>query len=101
MHRAVILADNGFVHDVPMGILSDTVEPVADTPEQSREADFDGGLKQARAICLAQFERHYLRWLLSRTRGNVSEAARRAGTERRHLGRMIKRTGLSPSMFRP
>jgi DNA-binding NtrC family response regulator len=45
------------------------------------------------------FDERYLRWLLGETRGNVSAAARRARTERRHLGRLIRRIGIDPNAF--
>ncbi|MEX2631472.1 MAG: sigma 54-interacting transcriptional regulator [Tistlia sp.] len=118
MHRAAILAEEGRLDALPLGVLAgigraaplavadgrgaggaEEVGPEAAAPS-SDEGDYDGGLKRAKARCLREFERRYLEWLLCRTRGNVSAAARTAGTERRHLGRMIKRAGLSPEMFR-
>jgi DNA-binding NtrC family response regulator len=112
MHRAAILAEEGRLEQLPLGVLSGIARaaPSAEagaaakaeeTAAPPREVgDYDGGLKRAKARCLQQFERRYLQWLLYQTRGNVSAAARTAGTERRHLGRMIKRAGLSPEMFR-
>jgi two-component system, NtrC family, response regulator GlrR len=52
-------------------------------------------LKQARAEAVAQFERTYLAELLRQHGGNVTQAARAARTERRTLGRLIKKHGLS------
>jgi two-component system, NtrC family, response regulator GlrR len=52
-------------------------------------------LKQARAEAIAQFERTYLAELLRHHGGNVSQAARAARTERRTLGRLLKKHGLS------
>jgi len=46
------------------------------------------------------FERNYLTRLLADHRGNVSEAARVAGKERRDLGRLLKKHGLNPKLFR-
>jgi two-component system response regulator GlrR len=53
-----------------------------------------GPLLPARRRAAMAFEYRYLRELLAATGGNVSEAARRAGTERRAMGRMLKRHGL-------
>jgi two-component system, NtrC family, response regulator GlrR len=53
----------------------------------------------ARAEALAKFESSYLRTLLAAASGNVSEAARRAGKERRLFGRMMKRNGIDREEF--
>jgi two-component system response regulator GlrR len=53
----------------------------------------------ARAEALARFESDYLRTLLAAAGGNVSEAARRAGKERRLFGRMMKRNGIEREEF--
>jgi len=100
MHRATILAEDGALDHIPMGVLSESAtSPVACSPDE--QADYQGGLKCARSRFLKRFERDYLRWLLRDADGNISAAARLAGTERRHLGRMIKRLGLSAEAFRP
>src|SRR5207248_1309803 len=53
----------------------------------------------ARAEALAKFESGYLRTLLAAAGGNVSEAARRAGKERRLFGRMMKRNKIEREEF--
>ncbi|WP_200808416.1 sigma 54-interacting transcriptional regulator [Tistlia consotensis] len=101
MHRAAILADQGRLDELPPGVLPEPGQTAAtEAGAAVEDPDYRGGLKRAKARCLQQFERRYLEWLLCQTRGNVSAAARTAGTERRHLGRMIKRAGLSAEMFR-
>ncbi|MFO1322815.1 MAG: sigma-54 dependent transcriptional regulator [Burkholderiales bacterium] len=55
--------------------------------------------KLARALALTQFETGYLRALLAATRGNVSEAARRAGKERRVFGRLLKKHNIARTDF--
>jgi DNA-binding NtrC family response regulator len=96
MHRAVILAADELVADLPLGTLARPA-PADDRATQC----FDGGLKQARAREIESFERRYLGWLLDRTRGNIAAAAREAGTERRNLGRILKRLGLEAGAYRP
>ena len=100
MHRATILDDGGVLDHIPMGVLSETcrLTPCDKIPDEC--AEYLGGLKSARSRCLERFERCYLQWLLREATGNISCAARKAGTERRHLGRMIKRAGLSAAEFR-
>ena len=46
------------------------------------------------------FERSYLESMLARTRGNVSEAARMAGKNRRALFELIRKHDISPAAFR-
>lgn len=50
--------------------------------------------RQAKAAAISEFERRYLEWLLTETKGNISAAARRAGKERRALGKLLKKHGL-------
>ena len=57
--------------------------------------DFQG----AKARAIADFERDFLSKLLSRTGGNVSEAARIARKERRALGKLIKKHGIDRRQF--
>lgn len=42
----------------------------------------------------AQFERTYLEWLLGRTGGNISQAAREANMDRKHLHKLMRKHGL-------
>jgi DNA-binding NtrC family response regulator len=53
--------------------------------------------KEARAQVLHDFEERYLRALLERSRGNVSQAARDARMDRSHLIDLLTRHGLRPS----
>jgi two-component system, NtrC family, response regulator GlrR len=54
----------------------------------------------AKASALAEFDRRFLRDLLTRSGGNVTRAAAEAGKDRRALGRLVKRCGLRPADFR-
>jgi len=53
--------------------------------------------KEARAQVLQEFEASYLRALLERTQGNVSQAAREARMDRSHLIDLLQRHKLKPS----
>ena len=48
----------------------------------------------ARERLLAEFERRYLAWLVGRTAGNMSKAARIAGVDRTTLYRLMEKHGL-------
>lgn len=61
--------------------------------EQSAPASYRAAKQQA----IAEFEHAYLAALIDRSKGNVSVAARIAGTERRHLGRLLKKHRLQKS----
>jgi two-component system, NtrC family, response regulator GlrR len=49
----------------------------------------------AKARALEQFDRAYLSQLLTLAGGNITKAAVLAGKERRALGKMLKRYGIS------
>jgi len=51
--------------------------------------------RSAKARAIAEFDRRFLARVLRTTGGNISEAARMIGTERRHLGRLLKKYEMS------
>lgn len=51
----------------------------------------DTTYSSAKSMVVEQFERHYLSQLMMRTRGNVTQAARLAGKERRAFGKLLKK----------
>jgi two-component system, NtrC family, response regulator GlrR len=53
--------------------------------------------RHAKEQAVADFEHAYLVQLIDQAQGNVSVAARLACTERRHLGRLLKKHGISRS----
>ena len=55
------------------------------------------GFQDAKARAIADFERAYITELLSRTQGNISQAARVSGKERSRLCKLVKNTGSSAS----
>lgn len=98
MHRAILLADGGRELPDTMRLTSSHVQaPCA--PKRDRGMFF-GTLKSERARRTEEFEREYLTWLLGRSKGNISAASIEAGTERRHLGRLIHRHGIQVEDFR-
>jgi DNA-binding NtrC family response regulator len=54
----------------------------------------------ARAAALAEFDRRFLRELLTRVSGNITHAAAAAGKDRRALGRLVKKYGFRSVDFR-
>jgi DNA-binding NtrC family response regulator len=55
--------------------------------------------RKAKATAIARFERAYITELLSRSRGNISLAARMSGKERSRLGKLVKKYGLERESF--
>lgn len=56
--------------------------------------------RTAKAELVAAFDRRFLHKLMQDSRGNVSEAARAAGKERRELGRLLRKYAIRPENFR-
>ena len=68
------------------------------TPHATNESAFhfepDKSYRETRARYDGEFERRYVKWLLSRHSGNISAAAREAKMDRKHLHDMAKKHGL-------
>lgn len=58
-----------------------------------------GSLREQKKRVMAEFECRYLRDLMRQTHGNVTQAARLAGTERRAFGRLLKKHGIDRSSY--
>jgi two-component system response regulator GlrR len=61
-------------------------------PEAVAEKTF----RSAKRIAVESFERNYVEDLLAKHRGNVTQAARAAGKDRRAFGRLVKKYGVTP-----
>ena len=94
MHRALLLTDAG------LGITTLSLDG-GQSPLSPADMVrvFTGKLREERAQLNAAFERDYASQLLAMTQGNITAAARVAGTERRYFGRMVARAGLRASAF--
>jgi len=73
----------------------------ADIPLRSEERSepstpFAGGPKSE---AMAEFERHYLTRLLREHAGNVSQAARASGNDRRTFQRLLRKHGIERADF--
>jgi DNA-binding NtrC family response regulator len=99
-HAVVMLEPGQAVQpdDIPLG-----GEPQAATSAEDAAAFVSSDLlgqsyHVARERVIAQFERRYLSWLVSRAGGNMSKAARLAGVDRTTLYRLMERHGLQREM---
>ena len=75
------------------------LEPPADSDATSASAP--ARFNHAKAEAISRFEVRYLSDLMARSQGNVTAAAKLAGTERRHLGRLLKKHRIETSGSRP
>jgi DNA-binding NtrC family response regulator len=99
VQRALLLSDDTALHVEPLA-------PPGQAPAMPAlsecAAAADAGLQRfndARDDAMRRFERGYLESLMQATAGNVTHAARLAGKERRSLGRLLKRHGISGALF--
>jgi len=60
-----------------------------------------GTFKAAKQQTIEKFERNYVEELLARHRGNITQAAREAGKERRAFGRLIKKYRIGSERCNP
>ena len=67
--------------------------PKAEPGERSLRASADRPFHEAKAELIERFERSYVQDLMRRYGDNISQAARESGIDRKHLYRLLKRTG--------
>ncbi len=98
IHREFLMTDGPVMH-------LHCLAPPGAHRKEAREAALsritESRFQEAKASAIAQFERAYIVELLSRTRGNISEAARISGKERSRLGKLVKKYGLERTSFVP
>jgi DNA-binding NtrC family response regulator len=70
--------------------------PPAATAVAEAQADF----RRAKSLAVAEFERNYLRELLTRTKGNISLAAKLSRKDRSALNKLVKKHGIVTHLFR-
>jgi DNA-binding NtrC family response regulator len=71
-----------------------SLQPHGSAPEVPLRTDLP--FAEAKQAVVDAFERHYLRDVLARAGGNLSEAARQSGVDRKHLRALARRHGLLP-----
>ena len=86
VHRSFLQGEDGHPLDLPGEARPDAAAAPHDYASE-------------RAALLADFEQRYLRRVLAAASGNVTQAARLAGKERRLFGRMLKRHGIARAEF--
>tara|TARA_R110002096_G_scaffold436038_2_gene665750 strand:+ start:3769 stop:5139 length:1371 start_codon:yes stop_codon:yes gene_type:complete len=81
---------------------TDILSPVSHARPNSRPPTapahaemLDMPFKEAKGLLVEAFERDYLEQLLTKHRGNISQAANEAGIDRNYIHRLIKKYGLT------
>ena len=99
-HAVVMLEPGQQVQpaDIPAGSAPVEASPVATSEGFVPDEILGQSYHVARERVIAQFERRYLKWLVSQAGGNVSKAARLAGVDRTTLYRLMERHGLQHEM---
>lgn len=92
LHRAILSSPGVEIQVEDISPDQENVSPIS--PSTTR-INPDLSFQDAKAAAISHFERHYLEALMLRCNGNVSQAARVAGKERRALGKLLKKHGLS------
>jgi DNA-binding NtrC family response regulator len=96
IHREFLMTD-GPVIDLH------SLDALGSRKTNARDAAFErltaSRFQDAKASAIALFERNYIVELLSRTHGNISQAARISGKERSRLGKLVKKYGLERLAF--
>lgn len=92
--RELLLTETDQIH---FGGNSPLRERRASKADRRLHCPLTGRMREAKKAVIAEFERMFLIRLLEATGGNVSEAARRAGKERRAFGKLLARYGIDRS----
>ncbi len=99
MHRAFLLSEG---EEINLWDLDELREGGRALPGGGRAEAFaiKRPFQEAKARAIREFERCYLIDLMQRANGNISQAARLAGKERRALGRLLKKHGISAHAYK-
>jgi two-component system response regulator GlrR len=93
VHGGLLLCEEPIITIPPPASLSAGTS--RDPSGSPRPAPVERSYRHAKAQAIADFEQAYLARLIDRAHGNISVAARLACTERRHLGRLLKKHRLA------
>jgi DNA-binding NtrC family response regulator len=95
LERALLLASGTVIQEVRLGTGTTGVHPVL-----GQQTNVDQPLREAVETATKQVERDYLVRVLTMAGGNVIQASRRSGIDRRNFYRKLTEHGLDPAQFR-
>jgi DNA-binding NtrC family response regulator len=92
VERSAYLSPNGGI---------DLITPVNGGASREAAASFDPTLtfREQKERAVEIFEEAYLAWLLQRSEGNISRAAREADMDRKYLHKLLRRYGIEAKNF--
>jgi len=89
VHRELLMADGPMIRAAPEA-------PAREAPVPGQALPGLQHFQQAKAEVLRAFERDYAMEAMRQAAGNVTQAARLAGQERRAFGKLVKKHGIDP-----
>jgi DNA-binding NtrC family response regulator len=90
LQRAVLLSTSGILHAADIEL-----------PEgKSRDLLRNESLRRAKSFVIGEFERSYVAHLLAEHQGNITQAAKAAGKDRRTLQRLVRKYALNRDSFK-
>ena len=96
IHREFLMTDGPMLY---LNCLAPAGQRLKDAGDAALSRLTESRFQEAKACAIAHFERTYIVELLSRTHGNISQAARISGKERSRLGKLVKKYGLERTAF--
>jgi two-component system, NtrC family, response regulator GlrR len=92
IERAVALSESRIIHGNDL-----------DLPQENPPVEIESRIsfQDAKAKCVAQFERDYVEAMLRLHRGNITKAARSAMKDRRTFWQLIRKHGIDARSFKP
>lgn len=100
VHRSFLLSNNPEI--IQTGINKENAPSSSRRKlfERRQNFKFDASFNEAKNHAIDHFEQHYLSWLISSSKGNVTQAADIAKKERRALGKLLKKHHINPVQYR-
>jgi len=99
LERAVYMSratEQSVVHLGMLPLVGSSQPPESSPDALPVEFNSDKSYRATKAEWEALFERRYVSWLLERSEGNISAAARAADMDRKYLHKLVRKHGLSP-----
>lgn len=101
IQRAVVLAGSSILwpNDIELHLSAESNGPFSWRGYREYETNTSDSFHKSKVQVIERFERTYLTDLLTQYRGNITQAARSAGKERRSFQRLLRKYGLDRHAF--
>lgn len=100
VHRSFLLSEEPEI--IQTGINHDNAQSGSRRKlfERRQTFEFDASFNEAKNHVIKHFEQSYLIWLITNSKGIVTQAADTAQKERRALGKLLKKHDINPTQYR-